>query len=77
MNKLHDVQDIQADADYLYLTVDGTAYRIQWEACSPRLAQANPDERSRMDVSPSGYGIHWPLVDEDLVIAQLLAQWVE
>ncbi|MBZ5586599.1 MAG: DUF2442 domain-containing protein [Acidobacteriia bacterium] len=30
-------------------------------------------ERSRMELSPSGYGIHWQLIDEDLAVAPLLA----
>jgi hypothetical protein len=25
-----------------------------------------------MEVSPSGYGLHWPLIDEDLAITPLL-----
>lgn len=46
--------------------------RIPWEACSPRLAQATVTERSQAELSPSGYGIHWPLPDEDLSVAGLL-----
>jgi hypothetical protein len=73
MEKIHEVQSWQVEEDYLYLTVDGVAYRIRWTDCSPRLAQASLDERSHLDISPSGYGIHWPLVDEDLAITPLLA----
>jgi hypothetical protein len=29
-------------------------------------------ERSRAELSPSGNGIHWPLVDEDLAAGPLL-----
>jgi hypothetical protein len=46
---------------------------IPWEKCSQRLAQASPLERSRAELSPAGYGIHWPLLDEDLAIGPLLS----
>jgi hypothetical protein len=29
-------------------------------------------ERSRAELSPSGYGINWPLLDEDLAVGPLL-----
>jgi len=39
---------------------------------SSRLLKASQTERLRFEVSPSGYGIHWPLIDEDLSIDGLL-----
>jgi hypothetical protein len=72
MNKIHDVQHIQADDDYLSLTVDGKSYRIRWQDCSPRLAKASMPQREYLEVSPSGYGIHWLEIDEDLAITPLL-----
>ena len=32
----------------------------------PRLLAATPDQRARWEVSAGGFGIHWPLIDEDL-----------
>lgn len=72
MKKIHNVHSTQMDDTYLYLTVDGQSYRIRWADCSPRLVKATPAQRSRFEVSPSGYGIHWPEVDEDLAITPLL-----
>lgn len=72
MPKIHDVQIDQIDHQFLYLTVDGQQYQIAWQACSPRLAQASQNERSFIDIAPSGYGMHWPLLDEDLAIDPLL-----
>ncbi len=72
MNKIHDVQSIRTDRIYLYLTVDGKSYRIRWEDCSAKLAQATDEQRQTVDVAPSGYGIHWPEIDEDLAITPLL-----
>ena len=31
-----------------------------------RLQEATPKERKHFEISPSGYGVHWPDVDEDL-----------
>ena len=31
-----------------------------------------PRERATFEISPSGYGIHWPLLDEDISIDGLL-----
>lgn len=72
--KLYDVTDVWTDKTHLYLTVDGRSYRIRWADCSPNLFAASDWQRQRIDVSPSGYGIHWPEIDEDLAIAPLLLQ---
>ncbi len=39
----------------------------------PRLQNASKEVRQKYEISPSGYGIHWPDVDEDLSVAGLLA----
>jgi hypothetical protein len=46
--------------------------RIPWERCSPILAAATVEQRGRAELSPGGYGIHWPLLDEDLSIGGLV-----
>ena len=74
IGKIHNVQSIDGDEIYLYLTVDGKSYRIRWEDCSASLANANMAQRRRFEVAPSGYGIHWPEIDEDLAITPLLRQ---
>jgi Protein of unknown function (DUF2442) len=70
--KVHNVASVSSDAHYLYLTVDDQPYRIRWNACSPRLRQATTEQRQHVEVSPSGYGLHWPEIDEDLAITPLL-----
>jgi hypothetical protein len=45
---------------------------IPWDRCPPRLAGATADQRQRAVLSPGGYGIHWPLLDEDLSVEGLL-----
>ena len=70
--KIHNVQSVDADENYLYLIVDDKSYRIRWENCSSKLLKASLAQRRRFDVAPSGYGIHWPEIDEDLAITPLL-----
>jgi hypothetical protein len=72
MEKVHIVKETKTDEKYLYLPVDNSAYRIRWVDCSARLAEASDNQRKRFEVSPSGYGIHWPEIDEDLAITPLM-----
>jgi hypothetical protein len=46
--------------------------RIRWEQWSPILANATADQRRRAELSPGGYGIHWPLLDGDLSVGVLV-----
>ena len=71
-DKIHYVRKMKVDDAYLYLMVDGEAYRIRWADTSPRLANATLTQRKHFEISPSGYGIHWPWLDEDLAITPLL-----
>ncbi len=34
----------------------------------PRLLNATPSQRKKFKISPAGYGIHWPDVDEDISV---------
>ena len=34
----------------------------------PRLLKATTEQRRNFEISPDGYGIHWPDVDEDISI---------
>ena len=38
----------------------------------PRLSYATPQERDNWEISGSGYGIHWPDLDEDISVKGLL-----
>jgi hypothetical protein len=39
----------------------------------PRLSHATPAERSSWRLIAGGRGIHWPAIDEDISVANLLA----
>ena len=38
----------------------------------PRLARADANARATWEFSAAGFGIHWPLIDEDLSVEGLL-----
>ena len=63
---------IEITTEALVVITETRAVSIPWAECSARLAQASPLERSRAELSPSGYGIHWPLIDEDLAVGPLV-----
>lgn len=63
---------IEATPEALIVTLETGAVSIPWERCSERLAHASQAERDRAVLSPSGYGIHWPLIDEDLAVGPLV-----
>ena len=72
MDKAHDIRNAGIDGDMLILTVDGIEHQVDVRKQSERLASASQNERANFIVSSSGYGIHWPDVDEDLSIDALI-----
>jgi hypothetical protein len=63
---------IKLTPEALILVFGERQLRIPWEKCSIRLAAASEHERLDAELSPGGYGIHWPLIDEDLSVNGLL-----
>ena len=72
MTKAHEVRDIKLSGTTLTMLVDGTQHRFDIAHISERLARATPQQRGNFELSPSGYGIHWPDLDEDLSIDGLI-----
>ena len=68
----HRVTIVGTGEDRLTLEIDGRKVSAEWRALSPRLAEAPQVAREAIEVSPAGYGLHWPLVDEDLSIDGIL-----
>lgn len=63
---------ITTTREALVVNLGNHTFRIPWERCSPRLARANTAQRLAAELSPAGYGVNWPLLDEDLSIAGLV-----
>ena len=72
MSKIHTVKDIQLDSLSLSLHIDGEVHKFRLKDISKLLLGATQVERSNFEISPGGYGIHWPLIDEDISVEGLL-----
>ncbi|MBN2603789.1 MAG: DUF2442 domain-containing protein [Candidatus Thermoplasmatota archaeon] len=72
MKKIHNIQKIEFKEDKMILRVDDKEYVFHIEKISKRLLNASKLEREKFEISPSGYGVHWPLIDEDVSIDGLI-----
>jgi hypothetical protein len=72
MGMHHKVEKVTIEKGILSLSIDGRNHQINLEDVSSILADAKEEEQQTFEISPSGYGIHWPLIDEDISIDGLL-----
>jgi hypothetical protein len=72
MKKYHNISNLKFEDGFFVITIDGEPKRFQLKEISPVLENASEEERNNFEISPSGYGIHWPLLDEDISINGLL-----
>lgn len=71
--KTHKVEGIGFEGSTMTLSVDGRSYTLDLALVSERLAKADDTTRKSYSISASGYGIHWPAIDEDLSVDGLMA----
>ena len=72
MKKHHQITELHFDGDCMIMTIDGQEKALRVSEISPALQNASKKEKNLFEISPSGYGIHWPMLDEDLSIGGLL-----
>ena len=72
MDKAHYIQHVSIFGTIIHLRVDGQDYQVDIAGESERLRNATQKQRENFEISPAGYGIHWPDVDEDLFIDGLI-----
>jgi hypothetical protein len=66
-------KSVRFDRDMMHVAlIDGRVISvpIQW---FPLLQEAAPEQRERYEIGGGGISLHWPEVDEDLSVANLLA----
>jgi hypothetical protein len=68
----HQITAISFERDSICLSIGGKTLVLPLEKVSKKLQEASDVQRKFFKVSPSGYGIHWPLIDEDLGIDALV-----
>ena len=70
--EFYNIQGPEFRGNRMFITIDSQQYIFNLTDISKRLTNASEIEREKFEISPSGYGIHWPLIDEDLSIPGLL-----
>jgi len=68
----HNISDISFGQNTISLLIDGKTIELPLDKVSKKLREASDLQRKFYKVSPSGYGIHWPLIDEDLSVDAIL-----
>jgi len=63
---------IKPTPEGLVLILEESSVTVPWEKCSAMLSTASEAARMEAELSPGGYGIHWPSLDEDLSVHGLL-----
>ena len=72
MVAIHKIEKITFVSNSMIINIDGNDLKIPLEKLSSKLKIATDIERAMYKISPSGYGIHWPLIDEDLSIEGII-----
>lgn len=72
MKTYHEIKNLHFSGDHMTLTIDGNEKQFRIKDISSILEKASENERNTYEFSPSGYGIHWPLLDKDIAIDGLL-----
>ncbi len=72
LEKEPEVVQVETTATHLVAHLaDGRMISVPLE-WYPRLAQGTAEERANYELSGGGYGIHWPDLDEDISVGNLL-----
>lgn len=66
------IEGIQFKGDLIIVQLSNGEISKPLNTVSQKLLDASSEDRSTYKISPSGYGIHWPKLDEDLSISTFL-----
>lgn len=72
MDKIYYISNIQFDNEYMIIMLDNRNLKVRISEASAKLYKASETDKYDYKISPSGYGIHWNNLDEDLSINGLL-----
>jgi hypothetical protein len=65
------IQQIEFQGDVMIIHRRSNFIKISLNEISSKLLNASSIERATFQISPSGVGVHWPLIDEDLSFPNL------
>jgi hypothetical protein len=72
MEKMPNIESITFKQNSMIIHINGIEHFFELDKVSSKLLNATSIERNEYQISPANYGIHWPLIDEDLSIKKLL-----
>ena len=72
MQKIYNIESLIIENGFLIINVDEQELRIKLSDVSTKLSNATLEAQNKFKISPSGYGIHWPMIDEDLSVSGLM-----
>ena len=72
MEKAYNIAFIRFENEFLVMKADNLLIKLKLEDISEKLTHASEQERNDFKISPSGYGIHWRQLDEDLSVNGLI-----
>ncbi|MBP5999350.1 MAG: DUF2442 domain-containing protein [Sediminibacterium sp.] len=72
MEKMHNIQSVSFEQESMIIKINGLEYKFDLNHLSSKLLNATSQQRNEYQISPANYGIHWPLIDEDISVKQLM-----
>ena len=69
---LNHIESINFTKDTLLIKIDNKSHELDLNVLSKPLLNATAEERLNYIISTANYGIHWPLIDEDISIHKIL-----
>ena len=66
------IQSVTFKQNLMIILINGIEHYFELDKVSSKLLNATSIQRNEYEISPANYGIHWPLIDEDLSINKLL-----
>ena len=72
MEKAYNISEVRFEKNWIIVIADNQTIKLKIKDISEKLAKATIQERNDFKISPSGYGIHWRMLDEDLSVNGLL-----
>jgi hypothetical protein len=69
-NQKH-IWEIRFEGDLMIIQGEKKSIQSAIADISQKLMHATSIERNTYEISPSGFGVHWPLIDEDLSFPNL------
>jgi hypothetical protein len=65
------IREIRFEGDMIIIQGEKKSIKTAIADISKKLMHASLTERNTYQISPSGLGVHWPLIDEDLSFPNL------